>query len=224
MIRTLTLALLLASPLTTAFAQDATAEETPAKEASGKQAPAKGDAKGEDKESPAVKIGTNLKDEATAIKALAKAVRAEVDAGTILLTEEASGRWKRGMEVWDAVLVKVDAKDYKGAYADVTEARDLMSSSLLVAFERTDAVPSSLRDAVKGYFDAVSPRIDAVKRYTEKHELPADAQASFDAGKGKWTEARDLAKDKKYGQALSRVMEGMNELDKVVRWVYHNRG
>ncbi len=205
------------------FASPAHAQDDASAETKGK---GKGKAKrdDEDKDGPAYKIAHNLKDEAVAIKALAKAVKAEVDAGRLVLTDEAQGRWDRGSEMWKAVLAKVEEKDPKGAYQEVTEARDLMRDTILLAFDKGDTAPASaLKDTVKGYFDAVEPRIDAVKRYKDKHELPADAQASYDSGAEKWSEAKAFAKDKKYGKALASVMAGMNELDKVVAWIFHNR-
>jgi hypothetical protein len=169
----------------------------------------------------AKKIGMNVREEAQAIRALAKVIKAEVEAGNVELTEAAKGKWKQGTELWDKIIEKAKAEDYKGAYAQTREARRLMAEAFSSAFEGKPS--NEVRSALKAYFDAVEPRVAGVKKFKESNELPADAASAYETGKVKWTEAKDYAKGKEYGKAFASVLAGMDELDQVIRFVYESK-
>lgn len=170
----------------------------------------------------AQKVGANIKDEAIAIRKLAKAIKDQVEAGNITLTDEAKGKWKQGTELWEQITDLAKKEDYKAAYTKVREARRLMAEAFRTAFEGKPS--GEIRTALKGYFDAVTPRVEGMKGYVSNHpELPADAKAAFEKGKVAWTEAKDFAKGKEYGKAFARMLDGMDELDQVIRYVYESK-
>lgn len=165
------------------------------------------------------KVGLNLKAEALALRDLARAIRADVDAGTLSLTPEAKGMWKEGEALWDQLLDEVESEKYKAAYTTVREARRLMGTAMKTAFD--SGTPSAkVRKALKAYVGSVEPRIDAVKAYREANGLEGDAAASWDKARSVWKKAKASLREDKHGMAMGQALDALSHLDQVIRHVY----
>lgn len=163
-------------------------------------------------------VGENIRAEAEAIRGLAAAVKRDVEAGGLVLTEEAQGTWAAGKALWDEITELGKAEAYGPAYKRAREARQLLRQAFREAFVGKPS--ADVGDALRAYVDAVKPRVAAVERQMENYKGTLEARESFLVAKALWGDASKSAKKKKWDTAFRQLMDCLTELDKVIYEVY----
>lgn len=165
------------------------------------------------------RLGENVLAEAEAMRVLAEAIDAEVQAGTLKLSAEAAAAWPEGRLGWEKVRHQALEGNYGGAYKAARAVRPLLRKAFREAFEGNRPAPG-VTDALKAYIAAIGPRADALTRQIENYPLTLEGRESYHVGIALLTDARLSAKKKRWDFAFRQLIDALIEMDKVIYEAY----
>jgi hypothetical protein len=163
-------------------------------------------------------VGESIRAEAEAILHLATTLRAEIDAGNLVLSEAAEGNWAKGQVLWERIREQARAGEYGPAYKTARQARMLINTSFREAF--TGKPSAAVVDALKRYVDAVKPRVPALENQVSNYKLTHEGKEAFEVASAMYGEARKYAKKKKWDQAFRALCDALGEFDTVIYEAY----
>jgi hypothetical protein len=163
-------------------------------------------------------VGESIRAEAEAIANLAATIRAEVDAGNLVLSEAAEGNWVKGKVLWDQIREQARAQQYGPAYKSARQARNLINTAFKDAFVGKPS--AAIVDALKVYVEAVKPRVPALANQIENYQLTLKGKESFHVASATYEQARKYAKKKKWDEAFRSLCDALGEFDKVIYEAY----
>lgn len=155
-------------------------------------------------------LAGSLEAESTALEGLVKAVRKDVKAGTLEVSDEASEAWQKGVDTWKQIAAKAEEGKVVAAYKRTAEARNQLKDAAGSLFKGKPS--DGVAKALKAYVDAVAPRAEAVQaelkrlKATEQKDAWQKAKTTYDA-------AKTAAGEGKLGDAWGKLVDALNQLD-----------
>lgn len=161
----------------------------------------------------------SLRDEAAAMSTLVNTLKREVRSQNLRLSVPAKLSWQRAEAAFDDVAARGALGDWKTALIATRPARALAREGAHEAFSVAASEP--VRLAVKGYVDAVEPRVEAIRRLVRdlplsKDGRDVDLERRWWLARGEFEEAKKLAAVENHKQAWMTLETAVGRLDGIV--------
>lgn len=156
---------------------------------------------------------TTLLGEAAAFDAMLVVIKAEVRGHNVDLSEEAKLAWQRGSRAWSGVRDELDDGRWRDAIVLARFARVTCQHGADEAF--SVRASRAVKQAIKGYIDAVEPRVVVVRQRLGALQDPLLLER-WRAAKGRYEAAKQLAAVEQLGSAWTTLVSASGTFDELV--------